>query len=120
MRSKNLLSRLRLVPRLSNICAGVFGPNMKRRTTYRLLAIVVAAVVLSFTFQAAGHWHNQSFEDQHCRICHFAHSVTVDFSHGTTLPTPHAMAWLNPTGSVDPRLELVFDQTSSRAPPAQS
>jgi hypothetical protein len=93
---------------------------MKRRTTYRLLAIVVAAVVLSFAFQAAGHWHNQSFEDQHCRICHFAHSVTVDLSHGTTLPTPHAVAWLNPASSVDPHLEIVFDQTSSRAPPTQS
>jgi hypothetical protein len=93
---------------------------MRRRTIYRLLAIVVAAVVLSFAFQAAGHWHNQAFEDQHCRVCHFAHSVTVDFSHGTTLPVPHAVARLNPTRSVDPQLELVFHQTSSRAPPNQS
>jgi hypothetical protein len=93
---------------------------MRRRTIYRLLAIVVAAVVLSFAFQAAGHWHNQSFEDQHCRVCHFAHSVTVDFSHGTTVPVPQAVARLNPTRSVDPQLELVFHQTSSRAPPNQS
>src|ERR1700735_927251 len=120
MRSKNLLSRLLLVPRLSNICAGDLGPDMKRRTTYRLLAIVVAAVVLSFAFQAAGHWHNQSFEDQHCRICHFAHSVTADLSHGTTLPTPHAVARLNPITSVDPQLDIVFNQTSPRAPPSQS
>jgi hypothetical protein len=98
----------------------ILRPKISRRTAYRLLAILVAAVVLSFAFQAAGHWHNQSFEDQHCRICHFAHSVTVDFSHGTTLLRPHAVAWLNPTRSVDPQLELVFDQTSSRAPPAQS
>jgi len=93
---------------------------MKRRTTYRLLAIVVAVVVLSFAFQAAGHWHNQSFEDQHCRVCHFAHSVTVDLSHGTSLPTPQAVARLNPTRPVDPKLELVFHQTSPRAPPSQS
>jgi hypothetical protein len=93
---------------------------MKRRTTYRLLAIVVAVVVLSFAFQAAGHWHNQVEDQQHCRICHFAHSVTVDLSHGATLPIPHAVARLNPKSSVDPQLELVFDQTSSRAPPIQS
>lgn len=93
---------------------------MSRRTAYRFLAILVAAVVLSFAFQAAGHWHNQPFEDQHCRVCHFAHSVTVDLSHGTALPTPQAITWLNPTRSVDPQLELVFDQTSPRAPPTQS
>jgi hypothetical protein len=93
---------------------------MKRRTTYRLLAIVVAVVVLSFAFQAAGHWHNQSFEDQHCQVCHFAHSVTVELSCVTTLPTPHAVAWLNPAIPVDPKLELVFHQTSPRAPPSQS
>ena len=93
---------------------------MSHRTAYRLLAILVAAVVLSFAFQAAGHWHNQSFEDQHCRVCHFAHSVTVDLSHGTALPTPQAITWLKPPRSVDPQLELVFDQTSPRAPPTQS
>ena len=93
---------------------------MRWRTTYRVVAVVVAAFVLSFAFQAAGHWHNQSFEDQHCRICHFAHSVTVDLSHGTVLPTPHAVAWLNPIRTVDPHLELVFHPTSPRAPPSQS
>jgi hypothetical protein len=98
----------------------ILTPRMSRRTAYRFLAILVAGVVLSFAFQAAGHWHNQSFEDQHCRICHFAHSVTVDFSHGTTLPTPRPVAWLSPIRSVDPQLELVFHQTSPRAPPSQS
>jgi hypothetical protein len=84
------------------------------------VAILVAAVVLSFAFQASGHWHNQSFEDQHCRICHFAHSVTVDLSHGTTLAMPHAFSRLNSASSVDPHLELVFHQKSPRAPPTQS
>jgi hypothetical protein len=96
------------------------GLKLSRRTANRLLALTVAMVVLSFAFQAAGHWHNQSFEDQHCRLCHFAHSVTVDLSHGTTLPTPQAFARLNPSRSVDPKLELVFHQTSPRAPPSQS
>jgi hypothetical protein len=93
---------------------------MRWRITYRVVAVVMAAFVLSFAFQAAGHWHNQSFEDQHCRLCHFARSVTVDLSHGTTLPTPHAVAWLNPITSVDPQLDVVFDQASPRAPPSQS
>jgi hypothetical protein len=86
---------------------------------YRIAAIVVAAFVLSFAFQAAGHWHSQ-FEDQHCRICHFAHSVTVDLSHGTALPIPQAVARLNPSKAIDPHIEPVFHQTSPRAPPVQS
>jgi hypothetical protein len=82
--------------------------------------MVVAVFVLSFAFQAAGHWHSQFEDQQHCRVCHFAHSVTVDLSHGTALPIPHAVAWLNPLRSVDPQWELVFHQTSPRAPPVQS
>ena len=80
---------------------------------------MVAAFVLSFAFQAAGHWHSQ-FEDQHCRVCHFAHSVTVDLSHGTALPIPQAVARLNPFKAIDPHIEPVFHQTSPRAPPVQS
>jgi hypothetical protein len=93
---------------------------MRQRTTYRIVAVVVAAFVLSFAFQAAGHWHNQFEDQQHCLVCHFAHSVTVDLSHGTALPIPQAVARLNPLRSVDPQLELVFHQTSPRAPPVQS
>ncbi len=81
--------------------------------------MVMAAFLLSFAFQAAGHWHSQ-FEDQHCRVCHFAHSATLDLSHGTALPMPQAVTWLNPACSIDPQLELVFHQTSPRAPPVQS
>src|SRR5580704_18406394 len=55
--------------------------HISRRTAHRLLAVLVAVAVLSFGLQAAGHWHSRTFEDQHCRVCHFAHSVTVDFSH---------------------------------------
>jgi hypothetical protein len=93
---------------------------MRRQTAYRIVAVVVAAFVLSFAFQAAGHWHSQFEDQQHCRVCHFAHSVTVDLSHGTALPIPQAVAWLNPLRSVDPQLELVFHQTSPRAPPVLS
>jgi len=80
--------------------------DTRKRTIYRVLAIAVAAFVLSFAFQAAGHWHAHSYDDQHCRVCHFAHSVAIDLSHGTTLPTPAAVLRLAPSRSVDPQLEL--------------
>jgi hypothetical protein len=86
--------------------------------TPRLLATLLALVVVSFALQAAGHWHNRTFEDQHCRVCHVAHSVTVDLSHGTGLQTPDAVVRLAQTRSIDPHLELISHQVSSRAPPA--
>jgi hypothetical protein len=83
-----------------------------------VLAIAVAILVVSFAWQAAGHWHSRSFEDQHCRVCHVAHSVTVDLSHGTGLPAPDAVVRLAQTRPIDLHLELISHQVSSRAPPA--
>lgn len=90
----------------------------RRHITRTLLATLLALVVVSFALQAAAHWHNRSFEDQHCRVCHVAHSVTVDLSHGTGLEAPHAVLRLAQTRSIDPHLELISHQASSRAPPA--
>jgi len=90
----------------------------RRRITYRLLATLLAFVVVSFALQTAGHWHSRSFEDQHCRVCQVAHSVAVDLSHGTGLQAPNAIVRLVQTRPVDPHLELISHQVSSRAPPA--
>ena len=92
--------------------------HISRRTAHRLLAVLVAVAVLSFGLQAAGHWHSRGFEDQHCRVCHFAHSVTVDFSHGSALPLPEVVARHAVNLSVDPKLDEVVHQLSSRGPPS--
>ena len=90
----------------------------RRHITRRVLATLLALVVVSFALQAAGHWHNRSFEDQHCRVCHVAHSVTVDLSHGTGLQAPNTVVRPIQTRSVEPHLEFISHQVSSRAPPA--
>jgi hypothetical protein len=92
--------------------------HISRRTGHRLLAVLVAVAVLSFGLQAAGHWHSRTFEDQHCRICHFAHSVTVDFTHGNELPLPEVVNRLALNLSTEPALDVVVHQPSSRGPPA--
>ena len=93
------------------------GVHITRRTALRLLAVLVAVAVLSFGLQAAGHWHSQSYEDQHCRVCHFAHSVTVNPSHATTLPLPGLIARLSVIPRVDPTTDTVVHLLSSRGPP---
>ena len=91
---------------------------ISRRSAHRLLAVLVAVAVLSFGFQAAGHWHSRTYEDQHCRVCHFAHSVTVDFSHGNALPLPEVINRLTVVLSAESALEVVFNRLSSRGPPS--
>ena len=92
--------------------------HISRRAAQRLLAVLVAVAVLSFGLQAAGHWHSRTFEDQHCRVCHFAHSVTVDFSHGNALPVPEVVNRLAVKSSFEPSLEVVVHRLSSRGPPS--
>src|SRR3984957_3578848 len=94
------------------------GVHISRRTAHRLLAVLVAVAGLSFGLQAAGHWHSRTFEDQHCRVCHFAHSVTVDFSHGNALPVPEIVNRLAVKLSFEPALEVVVHRLSSRGPPS--
>ena len=92
--------------------------QFSRRTVHRLFAVLVAVAVLSFGLQAAGHWHSRTFEDQHCRVCHFAHSVTVDFSHGSVLPMPEVVSRVAVNLSVDPQLDDLAHRLSSRGPPS--
>jgi hypothetical protein len=82
------------------------------------LVVLVAVAVLSFGLQAAGHWHNRTFEDQHCRVCHFAHSVTVDLSHTSALPLPEIVTRLAVNVSVDPTIDGDSNRLSSRGPPS--
>jgi len=93
------------------------GVQISRKTVRTSLAVLVALAVVSFGLQAAGHWHNQSYEDQHCRVCHFAHSVTVNPSQATALPLPDLIARLALILRVDPTPETVVHQLSSRGPP---
>jgi len=82
------------------------------------VAILLAAVVVCFAVQAAGHWHNHSYEDQHCRICHFAHSVAIAAAQAGTPAPLVAVSRLVTAPSVDPTLEPISYPFSSRAPPA--
>ena len=88
------------------------------KTLRRLLAIFLAAAVVCFAFQAAGHWHSNSYEDQHCRVCHFAHSAVVDLSQSAVLAIPAAVQRFSSNFEVDPALDVISHQLSSRAPPA--
>jgi len=74
--------------------------------------------VLCFTFEATSHWHNSSYDEQQCQLCHFAHSLSFELSHRGGLPVPATTVAEASVTWINPYLELVFHRFSSRAPPA--
>jgi hypothetical protein len=104
--------------RLSTMLQGRLGVDGLRRTIRALLAVLLVVVVVSIAFSAAGHWHNQTYDDQHCRVCHLAHSTAVNPSYATALPLPGLIARLSVFPRVDPRTDTIVHQLSSRGPPS--
>lgn len=92
---------------------------MPHRTTCRVLAALVAGLVLLFAFQVATHSHTNSVGDDHCQLCHFTHSVSLGTAAAPVLAAPATVARLTLPVSTDPKVELQFRQLSSRAPPSQ-
>jgi hypothetical protein len=93
---------------------------MPHRTTRRVLATLLAGFLLLFAFQVATHTHSNSVGDDHCQLCHFSHSVSLDTSAAPVFVAPTAVARLVLPVSSDPKVELQFRQLSSRAPPTQA
>ena len=92
----------------------------RRTMTQRAVAIAAIAVLLSFAFISAAHWHNGLHEDPQCRLCHFAHAPALDWSHGASPPAPASARAGMALAALDPQLELLFHQISSRGPPRAS
>lgn len=90
----------------------------RKAALQRIVAIATIVMLMSFAFVVAGHRHNGHTQDQQCRLCHLAHAPTIDFSHETALPSPVATRTTITASALDPQLELVFHQISSRAPPS--
>lgn len=92
--------------------------NKRKAALQRVVAIATIVLLVSFAFVVVGHHHKGPSEDQQCRLCHLAHAPTIDFSHVTALPSPVAIRRTIAAPALDPQLELVFHQISSRAPPS--
>jgi hypothetical protein len=88
------------------------------KTIRGALAVLAAAAVLFLAVSAAGHWHSQPSEDEHCRICHYWHSpVTVELTLGVILPLPEPVAQLAVRSTAEPTCEIVVHPVSLRGPP---
>lgn len=91
---------------------------MSRRTTQRVVALIALAAILLFAYGVVNHWHSTATAQDHCQVCHVAHSLSLGISCAGLLPAPtvvHRSVLLSRTETArDPRDRHV----SSRAPPA--
>ncbi len=48
---------------------------MAKRTTNRLLAIVVVLALALLATHAVSHWHTHAYDEDHCQVCHVGHAA---------------------------------------------
>lgn len=89
---------------------------MSRRTTQRVVVLIALTAILLFAYAAVNHWHSTLGAQDHCVICHVAHSLSIGVSCGLLLApvvTFHRVL----LSRVEPSLHFEKRHASSRAPP---
>lgn len=91
---------------------------MPKRIALRLLALTLVLSVGLFAFEAVGHWHRDSYDEQHCQVCHLGHVSVPQPSAQVRIPQPIPVARFAPVEVSVPSLETVGTHKIPRAPPA--
>ncbi|HUO35321.1 MAG TPA: hypothetical protein VMU43_10055 [Candidatus Acidoferrum sp.] len=82
------------------------------------MSLVLILVVSALGMHALIHWHGQSFDDQHCQVCHIGHvSIPVPAAY-LTFHAPLAVARVSPGTASFFLAEQFSEHCSPRAPPA--
>jgi putative copper export protein len=84
----------------------------------RVVALVALTAILLFAYAAANHWHSTPTAEDHCQVCHVAHSLSVAVWCALLLPAPVTVVQRVLLSRADPALDLQDRHVSSRAPPA--
>jgi hypothetical protein len=91
---------------------------MTRRTAKFALVVALILFVGIFAMEAAGHWHANSYDEQHCQVCHLGHVSVPQPSAQVAVQVPVPIARFAPPEVLAPVLEPVGTHKIPRAPPA--
>jgi hypothetical protein len=91
---------------------------MSQRTKQRAVALVALFAILFFAYGAANHFHSTSAAQDHCQVCHVAHSLSLNVSCAALFLAPSAIARLVLASRPNPHFEALYGHVPSRAPPA--
>lgn len=84
----------------------------------RILAVLLIVVVSALGLHAIVHWHEQSFDEQHCQVCQICHVAVPVPTAQLILQAPLPLARLAPFTEIIDLHEQFFEHHSPRAPPA--
>jgi hypothetical protein len=91
---------------------------MSKAAQNRILAVLLIVVVSALGLHAMIHWHEQSFDEQHCQVCHIGHVAVPIPTAQLTLHAPLPVSRLAPSTKTLILLEQFSEHHSPRAPPA--
>jgi len=91
---------------------------MRRRIAKIALTVALIVFVGVFALEAAGHWHANSYDEQHCQVCQLGHVSVPQPSAQVRLQAPVPVARFAPAETTAPLLEPVSTHKIPRAPPA--
>jgi hypothetical protein len=92
--------------------------SMTKRLAKFALAMALVAFVGIFAMEAAGHWHANSYDEQHCQVCHLGHVSVPQPAANVRVQKPVPVARFAPAETPVPVLEAFRTNKIPRAPPA--
>ncbi len=91
---------------------------MVKRTTKRLLAVLLVLAVALLATHAVSHWHPHAEDEAHCRVCHTGQAAIPQVAAQVAVQTPvptERLALIQESAS---ELDFVGTLSIPRAPPA--
>ncbi len=93
---------------------------MSHKSRQRLIAVIALTAIFLFAYAAVNHWHSTARSQEHCQVCHLAHSLWTGVSAGAVLVAPVLVSHPVLSSRRNPTLDLQDRHVSSRAPPFAS
>ncbi|MFY9751650.1 MAG: hypothetical protein WAJ92_03355 [Candidatus Acidiferrales bacterium] len=93
------------------------SPSTKRIAA-RILAVALIFMVGALGLHALVHNHDNSYDEQHCQVCHIGHVAVPLPAAQTTLQAPAAVARFSALPASIFDFTAVCEHSSPRAPPA--
>jgi hypothetical protein len=91
---------------------------MVKRTTKRLLAIVVIIALALLATHAVSHWHSHAYDEDNCQVCHVGHAAIPQAPAHVAVQAAAPIARLAVAEEIAPELDFVGTLSIPRAPPA--
>ncbi|MDR3720312.1 MAG: hypothetical protein P4L00_01830 [Candidatus Acidoferrales bacterium] len=91
---------------------------MAKRTTNRLLAIVVVLALALLATHAVSHWHTHAYDEDHCQVCHVGHAAIPQPAAQVAVQLAVPTARIALAANFAPDLDFAGTPSIPRAPPA--